>query len=1651
MCLKKSSSDKGLALQESTCTAKYEQYSFGSSNFSESFGYATKVVARIILVIICVAAMGNILNAQTFNLQKSVTNQNPNAGQPFSYIIDASCNSTTTDCESAVIVDCLPPEVEFMSLSDPQPDGVFAVYDSGTHCVTITFDATACGSCTPDGINTDNNDFAQGSTIQLAIQVRFPAGSFSGTTADNTATGTSDNAGNPSDSAPQVTVNGSASQVGCDAIPAEVNGLYQILANGTWQGRAIPANYGNTDATNYVIETTLPTNIEFTYIRGIDHQGGYCHDIDVYYETTASPGTFSLWTTINSCDDDFLYATSLGLAPGEKVSAFRYDFGNLTGNGAWNPSTWLAPYSHHIKMFGIADASLSAGSTVIYCNTVSGNIGASNCLDNNCETTEVTAGNNVVNGFKDIQDDAGNENYNWTVGETQTVTLGFASVESMNTDILGGYLLDILPPCMEYVPGTWNIPWGHSNADNLDPVVNVGNMPDGRQYVEFIWAAALGNEFVMESDGAWQGFAVEFDVFISGSCTEGTYTNEYYFATTGNDSNTNCWSYDEVTNLNNFGSASSYVSQGNLCYEPREFEVILPPGSAGLESYKEVQGTLDTDYSKFPATGETVPGGLNDYRICLSNPNATPVDDIVVIDIFPNPGDTEVLDPSVPRGSAWQPILSSVIIPPAGISVEYTTVTNPCRNELAGPSDPTPFPSGCISPNWSSTPPSDLTTVTAVRFDFGSTTLNLGDEICIEWSMRAPIITATNTTAWNSFAYVGSNATTGTPLLPAEPIKVGIELVPGSIPIKGDFVWNDLNGNGLQDAGEPGIDGVTVNLYEDSDGDGVPEPGSDQLYTHTITQGGGNYIFSDFPVGSYFIEFTNLPSGFNPTHTNVGVNEAIDSDGLIIGVFTVTNTTDNRDCDLGLILGDPPTLCICEGCPDKDEDGIWDILDKDSDNDGILNVDEGFECETVDLSSYATGDALSNFNSAGITIGGSLMQVEIPLQFGGSATLDEYAISDRHNGIDHGLLLGVKNSFGTSDYLSATYTFSTPVCGFNGTILDVDRTDAVQIIGRNGGTVVPLTITTLGANLFFDGVNEVSSIFNGNAEPPNTSAVNNHSFGFKLNDCVDEIEIIIYDYNGAGGGSYTFIVSPDPSCAGTDCDLDGVPDFLDLDSDNDGIPDAIEVCGNINLNLNNCMLVDNGIATQNDIDGDGCPDGVVSSCTPQDEDGDGIPNFKDLDSDNDGCSDANEGGTSDNPYVNNSIINQGYANPAAAVNECGLVLNIIAECHTPSGTEWLDAGQKEGCCELAMEITNINVLECEGDANGQVDLNAINGAGPFQYTVPGEGTNSTGQFNNLLAGFYPVTITDNDGCEFNGGFYIQHESCDGPFAQLEMHNGSGNPTGNGPTTGSQTVTYSQNTNDPTGNSTSNYTPNITSTFSFQSQQYTSIDCSGTGAGMVFGGRTNSGACNHIPTEIYGPFIPSDPTNDMFTSFPTNSPGTGIDMASNYGIRIHNSINGLSEAELPVNASHYMGELTINFNTPVDDPVIHLAGLGGFRGGIGFTSDYELVTSGVTLHELSGNQNFDVSGNMIQNSSINPNSESNSGAASGSVVAAGKDISALTFKVYIRGTLNTIYNNTAVNQQGDALTISLSFQEGEPVNCCKVIYQNGFIRTNSKFN
>lgn len=70
----------------------------------------------------------------------------------------------------------------------------------------------------------------------------------------------------------------------------------------------------------------------------------------------------------------------------------------------------------------------------------------------------------------------------------------------------------------------------------------------------------------------------------------------------------------------------------------------------------------------------------------------------------------------------------------------------------------------------------------------------------------------------------------------------------------GNQIWADQNGGttGIKDPAEPGIPGVLIELYRDSDGSGG-YTASDQLIGSTTTDGNGLYSFSDLPEGDYYI------------------------------------------------------------------------------------------------------------------------------------------------------------------------------------------------------------------------------------------------------------------------------------------------------------------------------------------------------------------------------------------------------------------------------------------------------------------------------------------------------------------------------------------------------------------------------------------------------------------------------------------------------------------------------------------------------------------------------------------------------------------------------------------------------------------------------
>ncbi|MDB6116235.1 MAG: hypothetical protein JWO08_16, partial [Verrucomicrobiaceae bacterium] len=71
----------------------------------------------------------------------------------------------------------------------------------------------------------------------------------------------------------------------------------------------------------------------------------------------------------------------------------------------------------------------------------------------------------------------------------------------------------------------------------------------------------------------------------------------------------------------------------------------------------------------------------------------------------------------------------------------------------------------------------------------------------------------------------------------------------------GNCVWNDVNNNGVKDAGELGIGGAGVQLYSSGADNTVNT--TDDVLTAAVTTGvSGTYLFSGLPSGKYFVKVT---------------------------------------------------------------------------------------------------------------------------------------------------------------------------------------------------------------------------------------------------------------------------------------------------------------------------------------------------------------------------------------------------------------------------------------------------------------------------------------------------------------------------------------------------------------------------------------------------------------------------------------------------------------------------------------------------------------------------------------------------------------------------------------------------------------------------
>ena len=242
----------------------------------------------------------------------------------------------------------------------------------------------------------------------------------------------------------------------------------------------------------------------------------------------------------------------------------------------------------------------------------------------------------------------------------------------------------------------------------------------------------------------------------------------------------------DTFDVNGNGSTEDYV-----CNASANFNVATTPA---MSITKEVKGNRDADFVPAGEVAKIDPGSDGEYRFTIANAGNAPLTKVVAYDILPHPGDTGVGPASSQaRGSSWQPFLNSTNwtfqsikeksgqdpetseIPASDVTIQYTTVENPCRGEVMSVGGAmNDGPAGCTPNAWGAAP-ADLKTVKGFRLVMNRD-IEVGEKIQFVATMTSPV--NANLIAWNSVAMSGGVTENGkvSYLQPNEAPKVGINV-----------------------------------------------------------------------------------------------------------------------------------------------------------------------------------------------------------------------------------------------------------------------------------------------------------------------------------------------------------------------------------------------------------------------------------------------------------------------------------------------------------------------------------------------------------------------------------------------------------------------------------------------------------------------------------------------------------------------------------------------------------------------------------------------------------------------------------------------------------------------------------------------------------
>lgn len=255
--------------------------------------------------------------------------------------------------------------------------------------------------------------------------------------------------------------------------------------------------------------------------------------------------------------------------------------------------------------------------------------------------------------------------------------------------------------------------------------------------------------------------------------------------------------------------------------------------SEGLTIRKYVQGELDKDNGYQNFLSSTTPGGMVNFKVILQNTGNTPVSNIRLADLLPQPGDNAIKDEN--RESQWQPIPQSYDVFKVSTDGKKTklgpamyTAEGDFNQSLRGDS-------AAFSGKWKQDG-SFREGVTAIGFNFGEETLKEGEYIGLELKMKAPTSgDYAGTFASNNASVYYNSASETNKLVVSNTVHTICHVKPVGM---GGKVFLDEDMDGLYAEKEKLISGIPVRLY-------VYEDGTLKDTLLTETNADGRYYFDN--------------------------------------------------------------------------------------------------------------------------------------------------------------------------------------------------------------------------------------------------------------------------------------------------------------------------------------------------------------------------------------------------------------------------------------------------------------------------------------------------------------------------------------------------------------------------------------------------------------------------------------------------------------------------------------------------------------------------------------------------------------------------------------------------------------------------------------